>query len=113
MSWIRTAAVVVGWGAAVGLLTRPAIGVVAGLMAGFGVRAKAGRLFCRLAALAFLAALPMYYVVQQSRHHYWPDIKWPADLSSANDIAWLALALLGSDLLVGAVYARRSMQGVS
>ena len=61
-------------------------------------------------ALVALAALPIYSVVQQAAHHYWPSIDWPAAFSSANDLAWLGLALLGSDLVAGAVYARRTMQ---
>ena len=110
--WIRSGAIALAWGLAAALVTRPAIGVVAGLAVGIGIRWRPGRALCRLGALVFLAALPVYYVLQQTRYHYWPDISWPSDFSSGNDIAWLALTLLGSDLLAGAVYARRSMRGV-
>jgi hypothetical protein len=76
-------------------------------------------LVVRLAATAALIILPIYDMQQQSRYHYLPTIDWPAALSSANDIAWLALALLGADLVAGfvalragrSVYARTSMEG--
>ncbi len=38
---------------------------------------------------------------EQIRYHYLPTIDWPADLSSANDLAWLGLALLGADVVAG------------
>ena len=62
--------------------------------------------------MTVLLALPVYAVVQQMRYRYYPSIDWPADLSSANDLAWAGLALVGSDLVAGAVYARAAMRDV-
>jgi len=100
----------VGWGLAVALVSRPLIGLIAAIGVVGASSLRYGRLACRATALAVLVAMPVYAVTQQSRHHYWPDINWPANMSSANDIAWLGLALLGSDLLAGALYARARMK---
>jgi arabinofuranan 3-O-arabinosyltransferase len=98
------------WGGAVASVSRPLIGLVAGIAVLAGLQVRAGRALCRGGALLSLLSLPLYAVTEQMRYHYWPDISWPSDLSSANDIAWLGLALLGSDLVVGAVYARKTMR---
>ena len=98
------------WGLAAAAVSRPATGIVAGAVAIFAGRWPFGRLAARAGALVALAGLPVYAVAQQVAHHYWPSIDWPASLSSANDLAWLGLALLGSDLVAGAVYARRTMR---
>ncbi|HET6963851.1 MAG TPA: alpha-(1-_3)-arabinofuranosyltransferase family protein [Acidimicrobiales bacterium] len=110
-SVVATMVAATGWGLLAAAVTRPVIGMVAAVAAAVAIRFRMGRAACRLAAAASFIALPLYAVVQQVRYHYWPDISWPADLSSANDIAWLALALVGSDLVAGAVYARRRMEG--
>ena len=99
------------WGAAAALVTRPLIGLVAAAGVAVASRLRFGRAVCRLGAMTALVALPVYTVIQQEKYHYWPDINWPANMSSANDIAWLGLALLGSELVAGAVYSRRRMQG--
>ena len=98
---------VVVWGAGVAVVSRPAIGVAAAVGAVIGDRLRWGRAAVRLAAAGALVTLPVYEVVQQVAHRYWPSIDWPADLSAANDIAWLALALVGSDLIAGALRTRR------
>ena len=103
----RTLAAVILWGAGVAVVSRPAIGLVAALAALVGDRRRRGRALVRLAAAAALVALPVYEVAQQVAHRYWPSIDWPADLSAANDIAWLGLALVGSDLIAGALRSRR------
>jgi hypothetical protein len=45
-------------------------------------------------------------LVEQHLHHYLPDINWPANLNRANDLAWLGLALLGADVVVGLLRSR-------
>ena len=100
-----------GWGLLAAAVSRPLIGLIAAAGVAVAVRWRWGRLVCRSVALLALLALPVYAVSQQALHHYWPDINWPANMSSANDIAWLGLALLGSDVVAGAVYARTRMQG--
>lgn len=103
--------VAVGWGLVVAFVSRPAIGVIAAAVAAAGLGTRYGRVVARCAAVTVLmVVLPVYEVAQQARYHYWPDINWPANMSSANDIAWLGLALLGADLVAGAVYARSRME---
>ena len=109
--WPTVLAGAVGWGLLVAFVSRPSTGAVAALAAVVAARWAAGRAVCRAAALVALSAVAVYAVVQQVRYRYWPTIDWPADLSSANDIAWLGLALLGSDL-VGAALRMRSRRGV-
>ncbi|HET6873447.1 MAG TPA: hypothetical protein VFH70_01630, partial [Acidimicrobiales bacterium] len=87
------------------------IGAVAALAVAAGLSLRWGRAAVRVSGALMLLCLPLYVVQQQVSHRYWPSIDWPGQLSSANDIAWLALALVGSDLVVGAVYARRLMAG--
>ncbi len=98
----------VGWGVVVGAVSRPAIGLVAALAVAAGCWWSGGRLGIRIAALVALVAVAGYDVEQQWAHRYYPDINWPGNLSSANDLAWLALALVGSDLVAGFARSRRS-----
>ena len=97
-----------GWGVLVAAVSRPAIGLVAALAAAAGCWWWRGRFGIRMAALVALVAVAGYGVDQQWAHRYWPDINWPANLSSANDLAWLALALVGSDLVAGFARSRLS-----
>jgi arabinofuranan 3-O-arabinosyltransferase len=98
---LSVALVSVGWGVVVVAVSRPAIGLVAALAAAAGCWWWRGRFGIRIAALVALVAVAGYDVEQQWAHRYWPDINWPGNLSSANDLAWLALALVGSDLVAG------------
>jgi hypothetical protein len=107
------AGISVGWGLISGFVSRPAIGIVAAAAVAAALSFRWGRLACRCGVLAAVFILPLYEVSQQVAHHYWPDINWPSNMSSGNDIAWLALSLLGADLVAGAVYARRRMKGNS
>jgi arabinofuranan 3-O-arabinosyltransferase len=109
-AWPSVLAAGAVFGLAAAAVSRPATGVIAGVMAVVAGRWPGGRILARAAALVALAALPIYSVAQQLAHHYYPSIDWPASFSSANDLAWLGLALLGSDLVAGAVYARRTMR---
>jgi hypothetical protein len=61
--------------------------------------------------VAALIAVPGYVIVQQVRYRYWPTIDWPTDVSSANDLAWLALAFLGADLVAGLLQTRAALGG--
>jgi hypothetical protein len=53
-----------------------------------------------------LIAVGVYVIVEQHRYHYLPTIDWPADLSSANDLAWFGIALLGADVVAGVMRSR-------
>ncbi|HET9077293.1 MAG TPA: alpha-(1-_3)-arabinofuranosyltransferase family protein [Acidimicrobiales bacterium] len=94
------------WGLLTAFFTRPSIGAVAAAAALAAGWWRPGRAVCRIAAVVALLALAGYAVEQQVAYRYWPTIDWPADLSSANDLAWLGLALLGSDLVGAAARLR-------
>jgi hypothetical protein len=96
------------WGAAVAAVSRPVIGLVAAVAVAAALNLRVGPALCRLGGVFALAALPLYAVAQELRYRYWPDINWPANVSSANDIAWLGLALIGCDLVAAAVYSLRN-----
>ncbi len=103
---LTLAAASVGWAALAALVSRPAIGAVAGAAVAAGCWWRRGRLAVRIGAVAGLVAVGVYVIIQQYLHHYWPDINWPANLSLANDLAWAALALLGGDVVIGLVRSR-------
>ena len=96
-----------GWAVVSASVSRPLIGVVGGVAVAVGALWARGRLAVRVAMAAALIALPVYDSVEQWVYRYWPTINWPGDVSSANDVAWLALTLLGADLIAGAVRSRR------
>jgi hypothetical protein len=106
----RVAMAALVWGVVAGVASLPLIGLAGAAAVVIGCVWSRGRLVVRVAALATLAALPVYAVAQQVAHDYWPDINWPTDLSLANDLAWLGLVWLGADLIAGYV---RSRSGVS
>ncbi|MGH9115255.1 MAG: hypothetical protein ACRDWW_05435, partial [Acidimicrobiales bacterium] len=104
--WVVVLAGSVVWAAVVAFASRPLTGLVAGALVGAGCWWPRGRLAVRAAALAALVSLPVYVTAQQAMHSYWPDINWPAELSLANDLAWLGVALLGADVVVGVLRDR-------
>ena len=108
--WRPLAGTALGWGLLVGFFTRPAIGLVAAAVVLGAARWLPLRAVARAAALLALFGLAGYSVYQQVVHRYWPSIDWPADLSSANDLAWLGLTLIGSDLVAGAARLRAAGQ---
>jgi hypothetical protein len=79
---------------------------MAAVAVGAGCWWSRGRLAVRIATVGVLVAVGVYVVVEQHRHRYLPTIDWPADLSSANDLAWLGITLLGADVVVGAIRSR-------
>ena len=93
------------WGLLASAVSRPLIGAVAAAAVATGALFRRGRFTVRAVAAAAVVAVPVYVVQQQAAHHYLPTINWPAAVSSANDIAWLALALVGADAVAGAVRA--------
>jgi len=103
----RVVAAAMAWAIVAAIVSRPAIGLAAGAGVAIGCWWPRGRLGVRIAAVLALIAVAGYAVQQQWAHMYWPTIDWPADLSSTNDLAWLGLSLLGSDLVAGFVGSRR------
>jgi hypothetical protein len=94
------------WGLVASAVSRPAIGAICAVAVAAGCWWTRGRLAVRAAGVGSLVLLGVYVVVQQWRYQYLPTIDWPSDLSSANDIAWLAILLLGSDGVVGLLRGR-------
>ena len=90
-----------GWGLIAAALTRPVIGLAAWAAVAVGSVLARGRLLVRILAVGALVCVPVYAVQQQNAHDYLPIINWPASLSSANDIAWFGLAMLGADAVAG------------
>jgi hypothetical protein len=103
---VRVVAAAVLWGLLAAAVSRPAIGVIAAAAVGAGCWWKRGRLAVRAGAIGALLLLGLYVVVQQWRHQYLPTIEWPSNLSSANDVAWTAILLLGSDAVAGLLRGR-------
>jgi arabinofuranan 3-O-arabinosyltransferase len=99
------------WGGCMAVASRPAIGAAALVATTVGCLLPRGRLAVRTLTGAAMLAVPAYVVQQQASYHYLPTIDWPASLSSANDIAWFALAMLGADLAAGAARAYRGRTG--
>lgn len=58
-----------------------------------------------LGAPSALVLCALYVVVQQHRYDYVSDLDWPSRFSRVNDLAWLAVLLLFTDVLVQ--WARR------
>jgi hypothetical protein len=103
--WVALAAAVM-WAVVADVFTLPAIAGAAAVAVLSGAWWRPGRLVVRIAGLGFLIALPVYEVDQQHAHRYLPTIDWPGAMSAANNLAWLALALLGADLVAGLVRHR-------
>jgi hypothetical protein len=110
-SAIATALTSLVWGLVTAAVSRPAIGLVAAIAVAAGCWWSRGRFGIRVAAVGVLVTVAGYAVDQQWRHRYWPDINWPGNLGSANDLAWLALALVGADLV--AAFARYRLSRAS
>ena len=104
----RAVCTALAWGALIASVSRPAIGLLAGvatLAACAHPRARTVvRSILRVGAVGLLASLGLYVLLQQHWRHYWPTIDWPASMSAGNDLAWTGLALLGTDVVVGATW---------
>jgi hypothetical protein len=104
LPWLVGAALV--WAVLAGAVSRPVIGLAAGVAVAAGCLWRPGRLAIRGLAVLSLVGLGLYVLAAQHGHHYLPDINWPADLNRANDLAWVGLTLLGADVVVGLMRAR-------
>ena len=62
----------------------------------------------RLAPVAILSLIALYVAFGQWRHSYAPQFQWTTYFSRARQPAWLALALLATDVVVGIVAYRRT-----
>jgi len=59
-----------------------------------------------LATLATLGAAASYVVLKQARNGYRPEFGWPTYFELAHVLAWVAILLLATDVVVELVRAR-------
>jgi arabinofuranan 3-O-arabinosyltransferase len=101
------AATAVGTGIAAGLVITPPAGVFVGALTALAFALRRGRALLRFGALACLA-ITAAYVVELQWHYSLPlNGSWPATFSKVATISWLAVALLGADVVVEAVQRQR------
>jgi hypothetical protein len=91
-----------------GAVAAPWVGVVTGLFAAGALRSQRVRTALRLAPVAILSLIALYVAFGQWRHSYAPQFQWTTYFSRARQPAWLALALLATDVVVGIVASRRT-----
>jgi hypothetical protein len=97
--------VVLGAGIVAAVLARPWVGLVCALAAALVLWWPRLRPLLTLGAPAALMLCALYIVVQQHRYDYVSDLDWPNRFQRINDVAWLAVLLLLTDVLVQ--WARR------
>ncbi len=96
-------------GSSARLLARPWVGLLCALAAGLVLAWPRLRPVLTLGAPGRAASLcALYIVVQQHRYDYVSDLDWPNRFHRVNDVAWLAVLLLLTDVLVQ--WARRRGQ---
>jgi len=82
-----------------------------GLLGGLGVLAvlleRRLRGVLALGAPLVFASVALYIAVSQYRHNFEPKYFWPEYFDGVNDLAWLAVLLLGCDALVEILRTRR------
>jgi hypothetical protein len=91
-----------------GAVAAPWVGVVTGLLAAGALRSGRVRAALRLAPVAIVSLIALYVAFGQWRHSYAPQFQWTTYFSRARQPAWLALALLATDVVVGIVLTRRT-----
>jgi hypothetical protein len=101
--------VVLGAGIVAAVLARPWVGLVCALAAALVLWWPRLRPLLTLGAPAALMLCALYIVVQQHRYDYVSDLDWPNRFQRINDVAWLAVLLLLTDVLVQ--WARRRGAG--
>jgi len=92
-------------GIAGAVLARPWVGLVCAIAAALVLFAPRLRMFLTLGAPMALLLCAIYVIVQQHRYDYVSDLDWPNRFQRINDVAWLAVLLLLTDVLVQ--WARR------
>jgi arabinofuranan 3-O-arabinosyltransferase len=91
------------------VLARPWVGLACAMGAAVVLFAPRLRMFLALGAPMALLLCALYVIVQQHRFDYVSDLDWPNRFRRINDIAWLAVLLLFTDVLVQ--WARRRGAG--
>ncbi|MDE0804365.1 MAG: alpha-(1-_3)-arabinofuranosyltransferase family protein, partial [Acidimicrobiales bacterium] len=106
----RRDAVMVGVGAGlVGLLVaNPLIGLLIGVLSGFATRREGWRVAFTVLPAALLAVAGLYVVATQFRNEVGPGLHWPMDTGRLHTLGLAAVVLLAIDVVIDAVWARRS-----
>jgi hypothetical protein len=95
-----------------GGLTHPVLGAgIAGVTA-IALTWQRGSAVLAAGSVLALAAAAGYTVVRQWRNDFPPDFGWPQFFEPSHWLAWTALALLGADLVVGALRGRAAGRSV-
>jgi hypothetical protein len=89
-----------------GAASRPWIGLVVGAATAAALLVPRARAVVTAGSIVALAATAGYVVVQQARHGSPTIASWPSQFDAVSDLAWLAVWLLGADVVVEWVRAR-------
>jgi hypothetical protein len=109
--WLAVVTAVLGAGALAASVAAPWWGVVmAAAVAGVGL-ARRARAVVAAGACALVVATAVVLVVGQWRHHYPANGNWPSHFHLAHTLAWGAVVLLASDVVVELVRRRAARWG--
>jgi hypothetical protein len=78
-----------------------------GLAAGATLRWPRARAVLTVGSVVAFALAAAYVIVQQARNGYPTISSWPSRFEDVADLAWLAVLLLGADVVVQWVRRRR------
>lgn len=101
--------VVIGSAVVAGLVTRPLLGLVAGVLALVVTRTRVGPLVAGSAAAAGIGASGAYVAVQQWRHGPGHDSSWPEVMGRAHELGWVVLAVVVVAAVDAVVRTRREV----
>lgn len=106
----RRDAMLVGLGAGLAgtLVANPLIGLLVGLLSGFATRREGWRAWFTVLPAALLAIAGLYVLAVQFRNEFGPGLHWPLDTGRLHTFGLAAIVLLAVDVVIDAVWARRS-----
>jgi hypothetical protein len=93
-------ATAVGAAVVAGIAAAPWIGVVVGLATAAALRWPRARSVLTVGSVVAFALAAAYVIVQQARHGYPTISSWPSRFEDVAALAWLAVFLLGADVVV-------------
>jgi hypothetical protein len=103
-----TVATALGAAVIAGFASRPWIGVAVGVATAGALRWPRARAVLTIGSVVAFCLAAAYVVVQQLRHDYPTIASWPSRFEDVADLAWLAVFLLGADVVVQWVRRRPS-----
>jgi hypothetical protein len=105
-----------GVAAGAGILTAAVIGPVAGLvMASIALvasRRRRARWWLALGSPGLLALSGLYVIGRQARSQPTPAFEWPGEQAAVHQVAWMAVALLITLVVVDALWERVNRRGL-